>query len=486
MNDPSPDLIDDAEIHQKLNENQLSYDELFRRVDKNNDGKIDVDELIQLLEKVDVETSPRKRVAVARSIIKEGSGSSNASSLTFQQFANYVLKQEKKLSLVFRNVDAAHQGKFDAEDLVFYFKKLGITIELEEAKKLVKKMDQDHSLQISFDEWRSFFMANPAILESVTNDPRVMLRYWHLGESPYGAPEDALTEGNQWWKNFIAGGTAGAISRTATAPFDRLKIIMQYLGSRQHMTVISGFRYLINEGGVKSLWRGNGVNVLKIIPETALRFALFEETKKILKRIQSKELCTETTVIERFLAGAMAGFLSQTFVYPLDVLKVRLCLRRTGEYPHWTDTVKRMYKLEGPKAFWRGYVLNQIGIVPFAGFDLACYETLKRLYITSHNNQQPPIYVVLGCGALSSFTGQLVTYPIALMRTRRQGQIVPLPNMDQSKAHPMMPAKQMLKEIWHNEGVVGFYRGLVPNMLKVIPSVSISYVVYETVIKAIS
>ncbi|CAF2454935.1 unnamed protein product [Rotaria sp. Silwood2] len=388
MNDPSPDLIDDAEIHQKLNENQLSYDELFRRVDKNNDGKIDVDELIQLLEKVDVETSPRKRVAVARSIIKQGSGSSNASSLTFQQFANYVLKQEKKLSLVFRNVDAAHQGKFDAEDLVFYFKKLGITIELEEAKKLVKKMDQDHSLQISFDEWRSFFMANPAILESVTNDPRVMLRYWRsasyldLGESPYGAPEDALTEGNQWWKNFIAGGTAGAISRTATAPFDRLKIIMQYLGSRQHMTVISGFRYLINEGGVKSLWRGNGVNVLKIIPETALRFALFEETKKILKRIQSKELCTETTVIERFLAGAMAGFLSQTFVYPLDVLKVRLCLRRTGEYPHWTDTVKRMYKLEGPKAFWRGYVLNQIGIVPFAGFDLACYEVNITIYMS--------------------------------------------------------------------------------------------------------
>ncbi|CAF5042157.1 unnamed protein product, partial [Rotaria sp. Silwood1] len=94
-------------------------------------------------------------------------------------------------------------------------------------------MDQDHSLQISFDEWRSFFMVNPALLESITNDPRAMLRYWRsasyldLGESPYGAPEDALTEGNQWWKNFIAGGIAGAVSRTATAPFDRLKIIMQ-------------------------------------------------------------------------------------------------------------------------------------------------------------------------------------------------------------------------------------------------------------------
>ncbi|CAF2036588.1 unnamed protein product [Rotaria magnacalcarata] len=491
MNDPSPDLISNVDIHQSLNQNQLSYDELFRQVDKNNDGKIDVNELIQLLEKVHVETCPKKRVALARRIIDQGSGSSDASSLTFQQFADYVLKQEKKLSLVFRNVDAAHQGKFDAEDLVFYFKKLGITVELAEAKKLVEKMDQDNSLQISFDEWRSFFMANPAMLDSVTNDPHEMLHYWRsasyvdLGESPYGAPEDALTEGGKWWKNLIAGGIAGAVSRTATAPFDRLKIIMQYLGSRQRMSVLNGYRYLIKEGGVISLWRGNGVNVLKIIPETALRFAFFEEAKKRLKRMQNKELSTETTIVERFAAGAFAGFLSQTVVYPLDVLKVRLCLRRTGEFSHWTDAVKRMYRFEGPKAFWRGYVLNQVGIIPFAGFDLACYETLKNLYIKKHNHQEPPIYVVLGCGAISSFTGQLVTYPIALLRTRRQGQIVPLPNMDQSKAHPVIPATQMLKEIWHNEGIVGLYRGLVPNILKVIPSVSISYLVYETVIKAI-
>jgi solute carrier family 25 phosphate transporter 23/24/25/41 len=45
------------------------------------------------------------------------------------------------------------------------------------------------------------------------------------------------------------------------------------------MSVINSYRYLINEGGVISLWRGNGMNVLKIIPEIALRFTLFEEVK---------------------------------------------------------------------------------------------------------------------------------------------------------------------------------------------------------------
>ena len=69
----------------------------------------------------------------------------------------------------------------------------------------------------------------------------------------------------------------------------------------------------------------------------------------------------------------------------MQVLKVRLCLRRTGEYSHWNDIIKRMYKVEGPKAFWRGYVLNQIGVIPFAGFDLACYEVNRpmNLFLTS-------------------------------------------------------------------------------------------------------
>lgn len=79
------------------------------------------------------------------------------------------------------------------------------------------------------------------------------------------------------YRNLIAGGIAGAASRTCTAPFDRLKTVMQALGSRKQIEILGGFKYMLEEGGVSSLWRGNGMNVIKIAPEVALKFTFYEE-----------------------------------------------------------------------------------------------------------------------------------------------------------------------------------------------------------------
>ena len=79
------------------------------------------------------------------------------------------------------------------------------------------------------------------------------------------------------FRNLLAGAIAGGVSRTCTAPFDRLKTVMQVLGSRKQIKIIGGFQHMLNEGGFTSLWRGNGMNVLKIAPEAALKFAFYEE-----------------------------------------------------------------------------------------------------------------------------------------------------------------------------------------------------------------
>lgn len=56
------------------------------------------------------------------------------------------------------------------------------------------------------------------------------------------------------------------------------------------------------------------------------------------------------------------------------MLKTRLTLRKTGQYSGVADCARQILKKEGVRAFYRGYVPNTLGIIPYAGIDLAVYE----------------------------------------------------------------------------------------------------------------
>jgi solute carrier family 25 phosphate transporter 23/24/25/41 len=71
---------------------------------------------------------------------------------------------------------------------------------------------------------------------------------------------------------------------------------------------------------------------------------------------------------------------------------------------------------------FQGYTPNLLGIIPYAGIDLAIYETLKGLYREHSQSAEPGVLAVLACGTCSSTCGQLATYPLALVRTRLQAR----------------------------------------------------------------
>ena len=106
---------------------------------------------------------------------------------------------------------------------------------------------------------------------------------------------------------------------------------------------------MLKEGGFKSLWRGNGINVLKIAPESALKFAAYEHIKRLIRGDDKRQM----TIYERFVAGACAGAVSQTAIYPLEVLKTRLALRKTGQYKGMFDAGRKIYHTEGLRSFYR-------------------------------------------------------------------------------------------------------------------------------------
>lgn len=400
-------------------------------------------------------------------------GDSNADKeLDFKEFANYLQEHEMKLRLAFKSLDKNNDGRIDTVEIVQSLKSLGMDISPQNAKKILHSMDEDGTMTIDWNEWRDHFTFNPA------TSIQEIIQFWKhstvldIGESvtiPDEFTEEERTSG-MWWRQLLSGAVAGAVSRTGTAPLDRLKVLMQVHASKTNqMSMFGGFKQMLKEGGAISLWRGNGMNVVKIAPETAIKFMAYEQYKKLIA-----PNCENIRTHERFIAGSLAGATAQTSIYPMEVLKTRMALRKTGQYAGVGDCVKKIWMNEGLIAFYKGYIPNILGIIPYAGIDLAIYETLKQSWLNKYakDSANPGILVLLACGTISSTCGQLASYPLALVRTRMQAQA----SLEGAKQRSMV---QMFQDIVAKEGPFGLYRGLAPNFMKVIPAVSISYVVYE-------
>jgi len=286
-----------------------------------------------------------------------------------------------------------------------------------------------------------------------------------------------FTEGKKTgWKQLAAGGAAGVISRTCTAPLDRLKILLQvHAGSeRNNWSLRRGFYKMYSEGGYLSLWRGNFVNCVKITPETAIKFFAYENIKRKLST-RGGIPQSQIGIRERFFAGSAAGICSQTSIYPMEVLKTRLALGRTGEFKNMIDCAGKVIQKDGIRVIFKGLVPGLIGVIPYAGIDLCVYETLKVHLSQKSEKTDPGVLVLLLCGTVSSTCGQIASYPLALVRTKLQAQTSD-PSFKGIYANGMV---DMFKQIIQQNGILGLYRGIIPNFLKVAPAVSISYVVYE-------
>lgn len=440
---------------------------LFQILDVNRDGGICVNDLTIGLKKLGVHRTEHELMKVVKAGDKDLDGQ-----LDFEEFVHYLRDHEKKLRLVFKSLDKKNDGRIDSQEIMQSLRDLGVHISEEQAEKILKSMDKNGTMTIDWNEWRDYHLLHPA-----ENIPEIILYWKHstifdVGESMM-VPDEFTAEEKKtgmWWRHLVAGGGAGAVSRTCTAPLDRLKVLMQVHASRSNsMGIFGGFTQMINEGGLRSLWRGNGMNVLKIAPESALKFMAYEQIKRLIGSNQ------ETLgILERFVAGSLAGAFAQSSIYPMEVIKTRLALGRTGQFEGIADCAKHIFKREGVAAFYKGYIPNMLGIIPYAGIDLAVYETLKNSWLQrfATDSADPGVFVLLACGTMSSTCGQLASYPLALVRTRMQAQA-------SVEGSPQMTMSGLFRHIVRTEGAIGLYRGLAPNFMKVIPAVSISYVVYE-------
>ncbi|KAM5170051.1 mitochondrial adenyl nucleotide antiporter SLC25A23-like [Mantella aurantiaca] len=442
--------------------------ELFTLLDANKDGHVDVTELREGLRALGVRTGGNPEQEILRVGDTDQDGQ-----LNFEEFTRYLAEREKRLLIMFNSLDRNNDGRIDVSEIQQCFQSLGVHITQDQAHKILQSMDRDGTLTIDWLEWRDHFLLNPL------HNMEAVVTYWKhssmldIGESLAVPDEFSQKEirSGMWWKQLLAGGVAGAVSRTGTAPLDRLKVLMQVHGTKsQGLSMLRGVKAMIEEGGFRSLWRGNGINVLKIAPESAIKFMAYEQIKKVIRGQQET-----LRVRERFIAGSLAGAIAQTVIYPMEVLKTRLALRHTGQFSGMSDCARHILRTEGVRAFSKGYLPNLLGIVPYAGIDLAVYETLKNTWLQRYRagtSADPGVLVLLACGTMSSTCGQIASYPLALVRTRMQAQAT-------IQDAPQLSMVALFRYIVAREGFLGLYRGIAPNFMKVIPAVSISYVVYE-------
>lgn len=150
-------------------------------------------------------------------------------------------------------------------------------------------------------------------------------------------------------------------------------------------------------------------------------------------------------------------------------------------------TAKKVLNKNGIFGFFRGLPLGLVGMFPYAAIDLTTFEYLKRGLLSRkarihqcHEDDVPLSNFTTGAiGALSGATGASMVYPLNVLRTRMQAQGTVL--------HPATYSSMgdVARKTIQTEGPRGLYKGITPNLLKVAPAVSISYVVYENAKRAL-
>lgn len=319
-------------------------------------------------------------------------------------------------------------------------------------------------------------------------------------------------------KFLLAGGIAGAVSRTATAPFDRLKIYL-ITASRSSETasaavadtvrkegattaakdagriatkgvgvMATAMQNLYREGGgLKAFWLGNGLNCIKIFPESAIKFLSYETSKRAFaKYVDNVSDSRDISGTSRFISGGIGGITSQLAIYPVETLKTRLMSsqgenapisKTTGQRLVGNEllaaTAKNMWQAGGLRVYYRGLTAGLVGVFPYSAIDMSTFEGIKLAYMSYMDKDEPETLALLAFGSISGSVGASTVYPLNLIRTRLQAAGTP--------AHPQVYNGFMdaVKKTYVKEGIVGFYRGLVPTLAKVVPAVSISYVCYE-------
>ncbi|KAL6560308.1 Mitochondrial adenine nucleotide transporter adnt1 [Orobanche gracilis] len=261
-------------------------------------------------------------------------------------------------------------------------------------------------------------------------------------------------------RSLVAGGVAGGVSRTAVAPLERLKILLQVQNPHN-------IKYNGTVQGLKGI------------------LYMYQQ--------QTGNDDAQLTPVLRLAAGACAGIIAMSATYPMDMVRGRLTVQTEKspyQYRGMFHALSTVLREEGFRALYKGWLPSVIGVVPYVGLNFAVYESLKDYLIKSKflglvDDNELGVVTRLACGAAAGTVGQTVAYPLDVIRRRMQmvgwknaSSIVTGGTKAPLEYTGMIDA---FRKTVRHEGFRALYKGLVPNSVKVVPSIAIAFVTYEQV-----
>lgn len=286
------------------------------------------------------------------------------------------------------------------------------------------------------------------------------------------------------YEHLLAGVSGGVTSTLVLHPLDLIKIRFQVNDGSGKLPAYRGLvdavQSIVRTGGLKGLYQGVTPNVWGNGSAWGLYFFSYNILKAWMQKDSDKPLGAE----KHLLAGTIAGTGTLTVTNPIWVIKTRLCLQYTGspaavtqapQYKGMIDALFKLWRHEGLRGLYKGYVPGLFG-VSHGALQFMAYEELKKGY--SHYfgtpiNKKLSSTEYLIMASLSKIFAATATYPYQVVRSRLQNQYT----MAEYNG-----AVDVIRKTFRYEGVRGFYKGLVPNVLRVTPACALTFVVYENVI----
>jgi len=272
-----------------------------------------------------------------------------------------------------------------------------------------------------------------------------------------------------FWEDFLIGGVAAAVSKTAAAPIERVKLLIQNQDemikqgrlATPYKGVIDCFGRVVRDEGVISLWRGNLANVIRYFPTQALNLAFKEKIKAMFNYSVAKDGYWKW-FMGNMASGGVAGALSLCFVYSLDYARTRLAndakqAKKGGErqFNGLIDVYRKTLKSDGIVGLYRGFVVSCVGIIVYRGCYFGFYDSLKPL-LRGPLKDSFTAKFLLGWGV--TIGAGLASYPLDTIRRRMM--------MTSGEAVKYKSSIDCGVQIIKNEGWMSLFKGAGANILR--------------------